>query len=168
MDRGHNFADRFREDELVVFESLNEQHVPYVVDGGVGCLFHGARKFDASLNDIDVILRPDIEAATKIIQALSTCASRLGFSWSAKPEDAAEPKKQFKFLHGMFDFRTSDSAEQFDQMYGNSSACIVKGHKITLISIADLIKIKSVAANTAATEQKKHTDDIAILLRLAG
>lgn len=136
--------------------------VSFLLVGGAAVAFYGCRD-DTHLSELDILIDPVIQNAERVMAVLSATGMPL---W-IKAEHLAGPKKQLAVKELLFDMDvlTPAADENFPAMLARSTQGTVNGGAVRVIARDDLIAMKRVAANDAATDVEKHKRDLDCLTR---
>jgi hypothetical protein len=118
---------------------------------------------DLHLPELDILIDPAIENAERVIGVLSATGMRLWISAA----DLAGPKKQLPVKQLLFDMDILTPAvdESFPAILERSGHVTVGDLEVRVISRADLIALKRIAANKPEPESEKHKRDLECLER---
>ena len=117
---------------------FNEQEVDYIIVGGYALAFHGAPRFTG---DIDLWIRPTVENAENIIQAL------VDFGFGSLGIDTQDLTKddqvvQLGYPPVRVDLMTTIDGISFDSAFSSSIETYYGKIKVKMITKDDLIKNK--------------------------
>ena len=145
-----------------LLRKLSDNGVSFVLVGGGAVAAHGCRD-DLHLPELDILIDPAIENAQRVIGVLSATRMRL---WIGAA-DLAGPKKQLPVKQLLFDMDilTPAADESFPAILERSDPVTVGDLEVRVISRADLIVMKRVAANKPEPESEKHKRDLERLER---
>jgi len=136
-----------------LLELFNKHKVAYLVVGGYALAFHGAPRFTG---DIDILLRPDTNNASNVINALSEFGFRdIGLT----KEDFDSPGKviQLGVPPVRIDLLTSLTGVTWETAYPHKTKGTFGGVQVFFIGLKEFI------TNKKATGRKKDLADLEAL-----
>jgi Nucleotidyl transferase of unknown function (DUF2204) len=143
--------DDFR-DLLVVFVDAG---VEFVIVGAYALAFHGAPR---ASGDIDLFVRPALENAQRVFDALARFGAPLEAAGMTAPDFAAPGAVyQIGLPPRRIDILTTISGVTFDEAWASRSTAEVEGRTVSFIGREALLK------NKLATGRPKDTADAARL-----
>jgi predicted nucleotidyltransferase len=122
-------------------QSLNDNHVRYLVIGGYAVAFHGHPRYT---RDIDIWLDLTTDNATHIVNALE----QFGFgSLGLQPGDFLVPGQiiQLGYPPHRIDLLTSLEAMDFQESYHSRIEVTISGVSVNFIDLPNLRKSKQIA-----------------------
>ncbi len=124
----------FNQDFKEFFESLNDNHVRYLVVGGYAVAFHGHPRFT---KDIDIWVDRSIENSHALILAIEQFG--MG-SLGLKEEDFLNPDQvvQIGYPPDRIDILVSITGVEFSECYPNRMETLLNGVKINFIDLEHL------------------------------
>ena len=137
MDGTINLNNEFKE----FIQSLNANHVRYLVVGGYAVALHGHPRYT---KDIDIWLELTEENARKVIRALED----FGFgSLGLRPDDFVEPEQiiQLGYPPNRIDLLTSLEGMTFEECFRTRIDVVISGVCIHFINLMNLKKSKQLS-----------------------
>lgn len=131
-------------------ESLNSNHVEFVVVGGYALAFHGFPRFTG---DLDILVRPSAENAARLEQALVSC----GFgSLGLKATGFPQPGQVIQLGHppNRIDILTSITGISFDEIWSRRIAAELDSVPVHFIDRDSFLR------NKRATGRAKDKADL--------
>ncbi len=125
-------------------ESLNSQHVEYLIVGAFALAFHGVPR---STGDIDILLRRSPENAARIVEVL------VQFSFASLGLSAADfmpPDQVIQLGHppNRIDLLTSITGVEFEEAWSGRVSADLHGIPVSLIGREALIRNKRATGRT--------------------
>ena len=124
-------------DHLRLYKSLNKNKVKYLVIGGVACAIYGSPR--ATL-DLDIVIEPTLSNAEALIKALRK--AEFGTAWLTTAEKIASTDLTVVNDYVKIDILTKAKGIDFQKCWNRRNVKIIKGVRINLISLQDLIGAK--------------------------
>jgi hypothetical protein len=120
-----------------VCAALNRGNAKYLVIGGVACILHG---YARATDDLDILIERTETNAARVLKALS----RVGYGFAREWSPAEVLKKQITIIGDdpTVDIFTVAWKVKYEQAAPGSSIVEVRGVRIPLISLDDLIETK--------------------------
>jgi len=120
-----------------VCAALNRGNAKYLVIGGVACILHG---YARATDDIDILIERTESNAARVLRALS----RVGYGFAREWNPAEVLKKQITIIgeDPRVDVFTVAWKVKYEQAAPNGSIVVIRGVRIPLISLDDLIETK--------------------------
>ncbi len=120
-----------------VCAALNRGNAKYLVIGGVACILHG---YARATDDIDILIARTESNAARVLRALS----HVGYGFAREWNPAEVLKKQITIIGDdpRVDIFTVAWKVKYEQAAPNASRVEVRGVRIPLISLDDLIETK--------------------------
>ena len=120
-----------------VCAGLNRGNARYLVIGGVACILHG---YARATDDIDILIERTESNAARVLKALS----RVGYGFAREWNPAEVLKKPITIIGDdpRVDIFTVAWKVKYEQAAPNGSSVAVRGVRIPLISLDDLIETK--------------------------
>ena len=117
-----------------VCAALNRGNAKYLVIGGVACILHG---YARATDDIDILIERTESNAARVLRALS----RVGYGFAREWNPAEVLKKQITIIgeDPRVDVFTVAWKVKYEQAAPNGSIVVIRGVRIPLISLDDLI-----------------------------
>jgi len=143
------------ESHLALYRSLKRNKVEYLIIGGVACGIYGSPR---ATKDLDIFIRPTLENAKRLLEALK----RAGFGtvYLTTPEKIiANEINIFEDIIRL-DVLTKVKGLVFDTAWRRRQIEYLKGVKINLVSLGDLMKSKG------ASKRLIDKEDIKILKKI--
>ena|SRR3989338_298509 len=123
---------------LKLYRSLNKNKVRYLVIGGVACGIYGSPR--ATL-DVDIFIEPSLENAKKLLKALRD--ADFGTASLTTPEKILANEINIFEDYIKLDVFIKPKGIQFSEVWPRRETRILKGVRIKVLSINDLVVAKS-------------------------
>lgn len=138
------------ESHLELYRSLRRNKVKYLIIGGVACGIYGSPRVT---KDLDIIIRPTLDNARRLLEALKEAG--FGTAYLTTPEKIiANEINIFEDIIRL-DVLTKVKGFIFDMAWKMRGVRILKGIKINVASLDDLIKSKKVSKRLIDKEDIK-------------
>lgn len=139
-------------DYKTIFEELNEEHIDYLVVGGLAVNFHGIPRMTY---DIDLMIHLDSANILKLVSKFLNWGYRPRVP--VNPEDLADEKKRRNWIQNKnmkaFTFYNErqpigevdlvmESPIPYDELRARAITMELEGQEIPVVSIEDLIELK--------------------------
>src|SRR5262245_44972540 len=137
--------------------ALNQGNAKYLVIGGVACILHG---YARATDDIDILIDRTEANAARVLRALAKVG--YGFAREWRPEEILKKPITIIGDDPRVDIFTVAWKVKYEQAAANSSTIDIRGVRIPLISLDDLIETKRTgrlqdAADIEALEEIRKT-----------
>ncbi len=140
---------------LELYKSLKRNKVEYLIIGGVACGIYGSPR---ATKDLDIIIRPTLENAERLLCALKEARFGTAHLTTAKKIIANEINIFQDYIR--LDVLTKVKGFDFDTAWKNKKVKFLKSVKIQVSSIEDLIKSKIASGRLIDKEDIKILKNI--------
>ena len=129
------------EADLNIYRCLNRHKVRYVLIGGIAAILYGSVRVT---RDTDILIEPTFKNADRLLKALQ--AAYFGTATLTTPEKILKNEVNVFQDYVHLDVFTRIKGLSFKKVWANRLIKHIKGVRIPLISLADLILSKEAAA----------------------
>lgn len=129
------------EDVKTLARYLEEAGVQYALVGGYAIAAHGFNRFS---EDIDILVRPDLDNAQRWIAALSRLPDGAARELAAEPDVFADDRRYAIRINDEFtvDVMPSIAGFSWEEMAGNVITVEIDGVPVKLLDLVGLLKTK--------------------------
>jgi len=142
-------------------EHITKHEVDFLIVGGVAVQFYGCRDF-REVDDLDLLLNPEIGNAHAFVHCLSTLVVNVKFT----AHQLTQPKVLLPIKVNDFylDIITPKTGIQFPELSERSEGAHIGKADVRVIARDDLIKMKQDAIEHLEEDVDKHRTDLGCLL----
>lgn len=140
---------------LKLFESLNAKKVEYLLIGGTLAIAYGVPR---TTKDIDIFLRPTLDNAKLLLQALENFG--MGTSTLVTPDEICKTEVTIFKDFIRLDVLTQVKGIHFDECIKNKFDLQVGSLSVPSLNLDDLIKSKKAAGRTSDLEDIRILESI--------
>lgn len=138
------------EKHLTLYKSLKRNKVEYLIIGGIACGIYGSPR---ATKDLDIFIKPTLENAKRLLSALKEAG--FGTAYLTTPEKIIKNEVSIFEDFMRLDVLTKVKGLNFDKAWQRRQTKILKGIKIIVVSLDDLIISKRAATRLIDKEDIK-------------